>query len=185
MEQFDEVFESDEGSRTEQRGVGESKPESVECRKDDEYKHNHERWQNKQVGGNDGAEATILLLAVVEVHRFRPVGGRAGVCHQRLKLLGGLVLRLHGQPVKDVFGDVVGKMAIATCCNAKILKILADSCPSNNLIATCGNGRKTQSPGHIFKPKICGAVPLIAGHARNQNRGQIFICHVFTPFSNK
>ena len=36
MEQFDEVFESDEGSRTEQRGVGESKPESVECRKDDD-----------------------------------------------------------------------------------------------------------------------------------------------------
>lgn len=79
MEQFDEVFESDEGSRTEQRGVGEGKPESVECRKDDEYKHNHERWQNKQVGGNDGAEATILLLAVVEVHRFRPAGGRAGL----------------------------------------------------------------------------------------------------------
>ncbi len=55
------------------------------------------------------------------------------------------------QAVEDVLGDVVGKMAIATCCNAKILKILADSCPSNNLIATCGNGRKTQSPA-IFRP---------------------------------
>ena len=64
MEQFDEVFESDEGSRTEQRGVGESKPESVECRKDDEYKHNHERWQNKQVGGNDGADRGACKTAV-------------------------------------------------------------------------------------------------------------------------
>ena len=55
---FQQQIALDEGSRTEQCGVGESKPESVECRKDDEYKHNRERWQNKQVGGNDGAEAT-------------------------------------------------------------------------------------------------------------------------------
>ena len=79
MEQFDEVFESDEFARTEQRGVGEGKPESVECREDDEDKHNHERGQNEQVRGNDGAELAILLLAVTRIHRFRPVGGRAGL----------------------------------------------------------------------------------------------------------
>ena len=59
VEQFDEVFESDEFARTEQRGIGEGKPESVECREDDENKHNHECGQNKQVRGNDGAELAI------------------------------------------------------------------------------------------------------------------------------
>lgn len=55
---------------------------------------------------------------------------------------------LSSPAVEDVLVDVVGPFA--TSGETQISQVFTDSCPSNNLIATCGNGRNTQTTGHIF-----------------------------------
>lgn len=52
------------------------------------------------------------------------------------------------QAVEYVLRDVLARGTLLY--HAQVSKVLTDSCPSNNLVATCGNGRKTQPPGHIF-----------------------------------
>lgn len=52
------------------------------------------------------------------------------------------------QAVEDILGDVVARGTLL--CHVQVSKVLTDSCPIHHLIATCGNGRKTQTLGHIF-----------------------------------